>query len=218
MRTAIYARVSTKPQELNLQTEELTAYIHARGWELALPPFEEKISSAADHRQKFEEMMIAARQRRFDVLLVWRYDRFARSVIELLTALEEFRNLGVDFISLKDGVDTSSPTGKLMFTVLAGIAEFNRNLIRQNVSAGLAAAKEKLKSGPYTRIRDGKLITVTAIGRPRVAVDSARVAELRLQGYTWQQISHGLGIGQGTARRAFNLAAKSLSKGEVLTP
>jgi DNA invertase Pin-like site-specific DNA recombinase len=217
VRVAIYARVSTKPQELDLQIQELTAYISARGWALAFPAFQEKISSAAEHRQKFEEMMKAARQRQFDTLLVWRYDRFARSVLELHSALEEFRTLGIEFVSLKDGVDTSTLTGKLLFTLLAGIAEFNRNLTRENVSAGLAAAKEKLKTGPYTRLRDGKVITVTAIGRPRVPVDAAKVAELRAQGHSWRQISQELGIGTGTARRAVVEPAKKLPDSALVT-
>src|SRR5436190_3088372 len=116
----------------------------------------------------------------------YRYDRFARSLRQLVLALEEFRALGIDFISLHEGVDTSTPNGRLVFGIFASIAEFERELIRDRVRSGLAAAKAKGKR----------------IGRPKVAVDALRIASLRRQGRSWAQIKADTGISKGTAQRA----------------
>jgi len=121
-----------------------------------------------------------------DAVVVYRYDRFARSLRQLVLALEEFRSLGIDFISLHEGVDTSTPNGRLIFGIFASIAEFERELIRDRVRSGLAAAKAKGKR----------------IGRPKVAVDALRIASLRRQGRSWAQIKDDTGISKGTAQRA----------------
>jgi DNA invertase Pin-like site-specific DNA recombinase len=133
-----------------------------------------------------------ARARRFDVVIVARFDRFARSVSHLLRALEEFSHLGVDFISLSESIDTSTPVGRMIFTVLGAVAELERNLIRERVHMGISRAR-----------RQGK-----ALGRPRVEVDPLQVAGLRANGLTWDEVARKLGIGRGTAERAF----KSLSQ------
>jgi len=117
---------------------------------------------------------------------VYRYDRFARSLRQLVNALEEFRSLGIDFISLHEGVDTSTPNGRLVFGIFASIAEFERELIRDRVRSGMAAAKAK-----------GKII-----GRPKTAVDAPRIALLRHQGRSWAEITRETGISKGTAQRA----------------
>ena len=106
-------------------------------------------------------------------VVVYRYGRFARSLRQLVNALEEFRVLGVDFISLHEGVDASTPNGRLVFGIFASIAEFERELIRERVKSGIAAAKAKGKG----------------LGRPRVAVDASRIAALRAQGLSWAAIS-----------------------------
>ncbi len=128
-----------------------------------------------------------ASKRRFDTVLVARFDRFARSTRHLVLALEEFNALGVDFISLSESVDTSTPMGKMVYTVIAAVAELERSLIRERVVMGLQRAKAQGKN----------------LGRPRVAVDADRVAALRAQGHSWAMITKELGIGKGTAQRAF---------------
>jgi DNA invertase Pin-like site-specific DNA recombinase len=117
-------------------------------------------------------LLADCRRRRVDIVLVYRYDRFARSLRHLVNALEEFRALGVDFISLHEGVDTSTPNGRLVFGIFASIAELERELIRDRVKSGIAAARSK---GQCSR-------------RPRVAVDAVKIATLRSQGLSWAKI------------------------------
>ena len=126
-------------------------------------------------------------------MLVYRYDRFARSLRQLVNALEEFRSLGIDFISLHEGVDTSTPNGRLVFGIFASIAEFERELIRGRVISGLAAAQAR----------------GVRLGRPRTNVDAAQIASLRASGASWREISDELGIGVGTACRAFQTLPKT---------
>jgi DNA invertase Pin-like site-specific DNA recombinase len=128
-----------------------------------------------------------------DAVVVYRYDRFARSLRQLVNSLEEFRALGIDFVSLREGVDTSTPNGRLVFGIFASIAEFERELIRDRVRSGLAAARARGKK----------------LGRPRRRVDRARVARLRASGQSWNAISKSLGISRGTAERAVQRAAKA---------
>jgi len=132
-------------------------------------------------------LMNDAKKRRFDVVLVWRFDRFARSTKHLILALEEFRNLGIDFVSYQENIDTSSPLGSAIFTIISAVAQLERDIIAERVKAGLRRAKENGKR----------------LGRPRVAVDVTRIAVLRAQGHSWARISKELGIGKGTAQRAF---------------
>jgi DNA invertase Pin-like site-specific DNA recombinase len=129
-----------------------------------------------------------------DAVVVYRYDRFARSLRQLVNALDEFRALGIDFVSLHEGVDTSTPNGRLVFGIFASIAEFERELIRDRVRSGLAAAKARGKQ----------------LGRPRVPVDVSKVTFLRAQGRSWAAISAELGIGRGTAQRACVRLPKNL--------
>jgi DNA invertase Pin-like site-specific DNA recombinase len=125
---------------------------------------------------------------------VYRYDRFARSLRSLVNALEEFRSLDMDFISIHEGVDTSTPNGRLIFGIFASIAEFERELIRDRVRSGLAAAKAKGKR----------------IGRPRVIVDASSIASLRCQGRSWAEITEQTGVSKGTAQRALSGLPKTL--------
>jgi DNA invertase Pin-like site-specific DNA recombinase len=134
--------------------------------------------------------------------LVYRYDRFVRSLRHLVNALEEFRALGIDFISLHEGVDTSTPNGRLVFGIFASIAEFERELIRDRVKSGIAAARSK----------------GTTLGRPRVVVDTARIAALRSQGMSWAKIGEELGLGEGTVRRTGATSAKNPLKTVAATP
>jgi DNA invertase Pin-like site-specific DNA recombinase len=130
--------------------------------------------------------MSDAHRRRFDAVIVWKFDRFARSVSHLLRALENFQALGIEFVSLSENVDTSTPTGKMVFTVLGAVAELERSLIAERVRAGLRNARAKGKR----------------LGRPRVNVDLVRIANLRHEGHSWVAIAVKMGIGEGTVRRA----------------
>jgi DNA invertase Pin-like site-specific DNA recombinase len=127
-------------------------------------------------------MMQDAHERRFDVVVVWRFDQFARSVSHLLRALETFNALGVQFVSLSEQVDTSTPTGKMVFTVLGAVAELERNLIVERVRAGLRHARAKGKR----------------LGRPRKSVDVAEVRKLRAAGESWRKIARKLDVSVGT--------------------
>jgi DNA invertase Pin-like site-specific DNA recombinase len=130
--------------------------------------------------------MADAHRRRFDAIVVWKFDRFARSVSHLLRALENFKALGIEFVSLSEQVDTSTPTGKMVFTLLGAVAELERSLIAERVRAGLRNAKARGKR----------------LGRPRVNVDLARIGSLRSEGRSWAAVAVEMGIGEGTARRA----------------
>jgi DNA invertase Pin-like site-specific DNA recombinase len=144
MRVAIYARVSTtNGQDPSVQTRELREYCERRGWQLAGEYVDVGISRAKDSRPELNKMMADAHGRRFDAIVVWKFDRFARSVSHLLRALETFNALGIAFVSLSEQIDTSTPTGRMIFTVLGAVAELERSLIAERVRAGLRNARAK---------------------------------------------------------------------------
>jgi DNA invertase Pin-like site-specific DNA recombinase len=188
-RVAIYARVSTanNGQDSSMQTRELREYCERRGWKFAGEYVDEGISGTEDSRPELNKLMADAHRRRFDAIVVWRFDRFARSVSHLLRALETFKALGIEFVSLSEQVDTSTPTGKMVFTVLGAVAELERSLIAERVKAGLRNARAKGKR----------------LGRPRVIVDAARIGSLRAHGRSWREITAEMGISKGSAQRAF---------------
>jgi DNA invertase Pin-like site-specific DNA recombinase len=196
-RVAIYARVSTTNhgQDVGLQTRELRQFAEARGWTGAGEYIDAGVSGAKDSRPELNRLMADAHKRRFDVVCVWRFDRFARSVSHLLRALETFKALGIDFVSFSEQMDTSTPAGKMVFTVLGAVAELERSLTVERVRAGLRNARAKGKT----------------LGRPRVAVDAAKIASLRATGASWQAITRQLGISAGTAKRAFYSLSKNPS-------
>jgi DNA invertase Pin-like site-specific DNA recombinase len=180
-----------------MQVRELEEYCARRGWTPAGRYVNSGISGAKDSRPELNRLMADARRRRFDAVVVYRYDRFARSLRQLINALEEFRSLGIDFVSLHEGVDTSAANGRLVFGIFASIAEFERELIRSRVRSGLAAARAKGRK----------------LGRPRVAVDARSIAVLRAEGRSWREIALETGLSQGTARRvAGSLAKNTASK------
>ena len=193
-RAAIYARVSThNGQDPMLQVRELREYCERRGWQIAGEYVDAGVSGAKESRPELDRLLADARRRRFDVLAVYRYDRFARSLRQLVNALEEFRSLGIEFVSLHEGVDTSTPNGRLIFGIFASIAEFERELIRDRVRSGLRNARAKGKR----------------LGRPKVVVDARRIASLRDSGTSWPVIAAKLGVGVGTAYRAYQALSKN---------
>jgi DNA invertase Pin-like site-specific DNA recombinase len=155
IRVALYIRVSTLlAQHPEMQAAELREYCQRRGWEI-VEELTDRMSGAKDRRPALDKLMAACRRRRIDAVVVYRYDRFARSLRQLVNALCEFNELGIQFISLHEGVDTSTANGRLIFGIFASIAEFERELIRERVRSGLRHAVAK-----------GKVL-----GRPRLSID-----------------------------------------------
>jgi len=178
MKTAIYARVSTtNGQDPEMQLRELRDYCQRRGWQVVTEYVDVGISGAKEKRPELDKLLADAHRRRFDAVVVWRFDRFARSVSHLLRAL------GIEFVSLSEQVDTSTPTGKMIFTVLGAVAELERSLIAERVRAGLRNARAKGRR----------------LGRPRKAVDASRVAQMRAQGASWRAIGAALRVAPRTA-------------------
>ncbi|MGH7935446.1 MAG: recombinase family protein, partial [Chthoniobacterales bacterium] len=187
MRAAIYARVSTSNhgQDVTMQTRELREYCARRGWTATAEYVDVGISGTKEKRPELDKLLADAHRRRFDAVVVWKFDRFARSVSHLLRALETFQALGIEFVSLTEGVDTSTPAGKMVFTVLGAVAELERSLICERVKAGLRNARAKGKR----------------LGRPRKALDLATIARLRKQGKPWRKIARIMGCSAKTCRR-----------------
>jgi len=143
------------------------------------------ISGTKEKRPELDRLMADAHRRRFDAVVVWKFDRFARSVSHLLRALETFRAQGIEFVSFSEQLDTSTPAGKMVFTVLGAVAELERGLIVERVKAGLRNAKAKGKQ----------------LGRPKKILDTNRIAALRANGFGWKRIAADLGVGVGTIYR-----------------
>jgi len=193
----LYARVSTAAnQDQAMQLRELREYVQRRGWQVGGEYVDVGVSGARDRRPELDRLWVDCRKRKIDAVVVYRYDRFALSLRQLVNALEEFRALAIDFVSIHEGVDTSTPNGRLVFGIFASIAEFERELIRDRVRSGIAAAKAKGKR----------------LGRPRVALDAPRIAALRAQGRSWEAIAGELGVGEGAVRRAFPAPAARVSE------
>ena len=184
MRIGIYARVSTKDQSCEMQLRDLRTYCAARGFDLVREYVDVGQSGAKDSRPELNILMGDARKRQFDAIVVWRFDRFARSTKHLLLSLEEFRSLGIQFISYQENIDTSSPLGQALFTIVSAVAQLERDLIRERVSAGIRNARASGKK----------------LGRPKSAVDRERILELKAQGHSLRQIAAKLGVGYGTVR------------------
>lgn|SRR5579872_244165 len=184
MRVGIYARVSTRDQSCELQIRDLRAYCAARGFNLVREYIDVGQSGAKDSRPELNKLMDDARKRQFDAIVVWRFDRFARSTRHLLLALDEFRSLGIQFISYQENIDTSSALGQAMFTIVGAVAQLERDIIRERVNAGIRNARARGKR----------------LGRPTVKVNCEQIVQLRAQGNSLQQIAAVLGIGYGTVR------------------
>src|SRR6476660_9703946 len=168
-----------------MQLCELREYCKHRGWKVSSEYVDVGISGSKDSRPELNRLMADAHKRRFDVVCVWKFDRFARSVSHLLRALETFKALGIEFCSFSEQMDTSTPAGKMVFTVLGAVAELERSLIVERVKAGLRNARAKGKR----------------LGRPKRVVDARRIATLRAQGVGWKRIAAEMGIGVGTLYR-----------------
>ncbi len=184
MRVALYSRVSTSNrQDVDLQLVPLREYAFARGWNVYKEYVDEGVSGAKVRRPALDQLMTDARQRHFDIVLVWRFDRFARSTRHLVNALHEFRHLGIAFCSYQENLDTSSPLGEAMFAIIGAIAQLERDITRERVKAGVARARARGKQ----------------LGRPRKVFHRDEVERLRAEGLSFRKIGRQLGISPALA-------------------
>jgi DNA invertase Pin-like site-specific DNA recombinase len=178
-RVAIYARVSTSEQTCDNQLIELRRYVEARGWS-GTEFVDTGVSGAKDRRPALDALLKDAKRRRFDVLVCWRLDRLGRNLRHLVTMLEELQHVGVAFISMGEGIDCTTPAGKLQLHILAALAEFERERIRERVMAGLQRAKAQGKR----------------LGRPR-----SRPAVVEVPGGSVRAAAKSWGVSRSTAAR-----------------
>ena len=191
---AIYARVSTDKQKVDMQISDLQEFVQRAGWIVYREFVDNGFTGKDTSRPAFKEMMDEARKRKFDMLLVWKLDRLSRSLKDLIGTLDELGHLGIDFISYDNKIDTSSPTGKLVFQIIGAVAEFERDIISERVRAGLRNARRKGKR----------------LGRPPVApiiIDKARL--LRSKGLSYRDIGKQLGISEGMVRKGLKQSTNS---------
>ena len=145
MNIALYCRVSTTDQSIEMQRSNLRRYCEQRGFVVFREYADEGVSGTKDRRPALDALMEDARKKLFDAVVCWRFDRFARSSKHLISALDEFRHLGIEFISYQENIDTGSPLGKAMFTIVAAIAELERNIIVERIRGGIRRAREQGK-------------------------------------------------------------------------
>ena len=188
-RVALYARVSTSngQQDPEMQLRELREFAEHRGLSV-IGEYVDRMTGSKESRPSLNRLMADASQRKFDVVLVWKLDRFGRSLRHLVNAIAELEALGVAFVSFRDNLDLTTPSGRLMFHVVSAMAEFERSLIQERVRAGLRNARAKGRR----------------LGRPRVIVDALQIASLRSRGRSWAQITDEIGVSKGTAQRTMS--------------
>ena len=186
-RVALYARVSTcNGQDPEMQLRELREYASRRGWTITTEYVDHGVSGSKESRPQLNELMADAHRRKFDAVLVWKIDRWGRSLTHLVNSLADLAAYGVAFVSLRDNLDLSTPSGRLMLQIIGAMAEFERSLIQERVRAGLRNARAKGQR----------------LGRPSIDLNPAEVLQLRARGLAWRAIASQLGIGVGTAVRA----------------
>jgi DNA invertase Pin-like site-specific DNA recombinase len=185
---AVYARVSTlhNGQDPAMQTRELVEYCQRRGWEVFDCYVDNGVSGKKDSRPELNRLMADAHARRFDVVVVWRFDRFSRSVSHLCRALEIFNALKINFVSMIEQIDTTTPAGTFVFHVLAAVAQSERQTTVERVRGGLRNARARGKR----------------LGRPRKTVDVAQINSLRASGHSWRTIAGMLKLSVGTVYTA----------------
>jgi len=169
-----------------MQLNELRQFADRSGWKIYKEYIDQNFTGANTNRPAFLGMMDAARKRKFDVLLVWKLDRLGRSLKDLINTLDELGSCGIDFVSYDNNLDTSTPTGKLVFQIVGAVAEFEKDIIKERVVAGLAAARLK-----------GKRLGRPPI--PQTIYDKA--VKMRSEGLSFRKIGRTLGIDEGTIRK-----------------
>jgi len=195
LRAAMYARVSTTGhgQDVGLQVDELRHVAEQRGWNVVGEYIDEGISGAQESRPALDAMLDDARLGRLDLVVVWKLDRLGRSLQHLLSVLDELTRLGVQFVSVRDaGIDTTSPSGRLMLSMIGAFAEFERALIRERVVAGVRRAQAR----------------GTHCGRPFVDIDLRPAVSMIKEGYGLKAISKSIGVSRATLRRRLEEAGE----------
>ena len=195
-RVAVYARVSTKDQSVDMQLNDLERYSKERGLNVFKVYQDDGVSGTKETRPALSKLMNDARKRKFDLVLVWRFDRFARSTKHLVNALYEFRNLGIDFISYQENIDTSSPLGEAIFTIISAMSKLERDIIAERVKGGLRKAKASGKR----------------LGRPESEVDVNKVIEYKEQGKSIREIAKEMGIHRSKVERTLKLSDSKTSE------
>ncbi len=190
MKVALYARVSTESQDPEIQLVALPAHAAQRRWQVVEEFVDRGVSGIKERRPALDRLMKAAWAGHFDIVLVWRFDRFARSVKHLVAALETFRSLHVGFVSLQEQLDTATPIGQAMFTVIGAMAQLERDIIRERVKAGLERAKTR----------------GVRLGRPRILLTPDEVMSLRGQGLSVGDIARRFKCSRTTVRRCLAVA------------
>ncbi len=185
MKVALYARVSTESQDPEVQLQALRPHAANRGWQIVHEFVDRGYSGAKERRPALDQLMKDAWAGKFQAVLVWRFDRFARSVKHLIEALEKFRGLKIHFISLQEQFDTSTPIGQAMFTIIGAMAQLERDIIRDRVKAGLERAKAK----------------GVRLGRPQAQANPDQVLILRQEGLSLREIASQLHCSRSTVRR-----------------
>ena len=198
-RVALYARVSTNGhgQDPEMQLRDLREYAARRGWTVVEEYIDHGVSGTKASRPALNRLMADAQRRKIDTVLVWKLDRFGRSLRHLVNAIAELEALGVAFVSLRDNLDLTTPSGRLMFQIIGAMAEFERSLIQERVKAGLRHAKAKGQK----------------LGRPRVYVDESKIEALRATGASWRVVAEKLGLGVGTVHGRSPKRSKNLCAG-----
>lgn len=192
VRAFLYARVSTGEQHEGMQLREMQEFAKRRGWDTEIFP-DVGQSGAKERRPELDRMMALVRKRKCDVVLVYRFDRFARSLRQLVNALEEFKALGVQFVSVHENIDTTLPHGELMFHLFAAIAQFERALIRERVKSGVEHARAK----------------GVRLGRPRRIANNAKILSQRRGGMRWGAIARKHEVSISTAKRLAHIAIEN---------
>lgn len=186
MRAGRYIRISRADQNPDLQLDETEGFISRRGWDLAETYEDLGVSGARDRRPGLDRLLADARHRRFDALVVWRSDRLFRSLRHMVVTLDSFAAWGVDFVSVTEPFDTTSPQGRLLLHIASAFAEFERGLLAERTRAGLSAARRRGQR----------------LGRPRVLVETWKAAPLVAEGKSLRDVADVLGVGYGTLQRA----------------
>ncbi len=189
MIAALYCRVSTADQSVEMQLADLKAFCTQRSFTIFREYSDHGISGTKERRPALDALMADARKRKFDAVLVWRFDRFARSTKHLVTSLEEFQHLGIAFLSFHENVDTTSSLGKAMFTIISAIAELERNIIVERIKGGLRRAKAMGKK----------------IGRPELQMNIERIMSLKTQGLSIRAIAKQVGASPSYVHKALQV-------------
>ena len=198
-KAAIYCRVSTTDQKTDMQVNDLRKFATDRNLSIYKEYIDDGFSGSIKKRPALEKLMEHASKKKYDVVLVWRFDRFARSSRHLVEALHSFRHLGIDFISYNENIDTGSPLGEAMFTIISAMAQLERDIIRERVKAGLKTARNKGKK----------------LGRPRALVDKEKVEKMQSNGDTVREIATCMDVSAATISRLLN--TKLVSKSPMKT-